>query len=128
MKKIVLTLSLCVATMAAIAQTTPIDTIRTNQVANYLDKKVVLVGKVVNFKESYKEGNKTKRVFINLDQDYPNNAIQVVLFVDATEQTPDLSGYRDKEVALSGVITDYRGKPELKINHLSQLHIISQQP
>lgn len=128
MKKIWLGTLFSVAVSCVAFAHSPADTITTSQASNYLEKHIVLVGKMISFKESFKEGNKTKRVFINIDKDYPNNPVQIVYFLDASEQTPDLNSYLNQKIAVRGKLSEYRGKLELKINELSQIQIISTKP
>lgn len=128
MKKILLSTLLSLAASFVAFAHSPADTITTSQAGNYLEKHIVLVGKMISYKESFKEGNKTKRIFINVDKDYPNNPVQIVYFLDITEQTPDLSSYLNQKISVRGKLSEYRGKLELKINELSQIQIISTKP
>jgi hypothetical protein len=58
-----------------------------------------------------------KPTFLNLDKPYPNQIFTVLIWGDSREKfgTPE-EKYRDKQVCVTGKITEYRGKPEIVVS------------
>jgi hypothetical protein len=55
------------------------DTITTKQVNQYINKEVVLKGKIVHIKD-YKTDKGDKMVFIDIDEKYPDNLISISIY------------------------------------------------
>ena len=55
------------------------DTITSKQVNQYLNKQVVLKGKIVHIKD-YQTDKGDKMVFIDIDEKYPDNLISIAIY------------------------------------------------
>ena len=94
-----------------------------DQAANYMGKKMTVCGKVVGTKYLYK--SKGQPTLLNLDKPYPNQIFTVLIwgsdrdkFIPAPETL-----YDKKNICVTGVIKDYKGKPEIIVNDQEQIKI-----
>ncbi len=62
-------------------------------------------------------------VFINLDQPYPNSPFAAVIFPSATNRFADLKSLKGRPVEITGMIKNYRDKPEVVIQNPRQLQV-----
>lgn len=93
--------------------------ISTDSVQNYLGKYVTIVAKVTGVKET------EKITYINLDGAYPNQKLTVVVFVgDRKKIKNDLKNYDGEQVKVTGNITMYKGKPQIKLESEDQIAIV----
>jgi DNA polymerase III alpha subunit len=91
------------------------DTITTQQVRQYLQKEVVLKGKIVHVKD-YTTQKGDKMVFLDMDEKYPNNRISVAIYEEIVNQIrPDIHTFLGKNVLIRGVITQYRQVPSMEL-------------
>ncbi len=60
-------------------------------------------------------GSKGKPTFINFDKRYPNQDFTVLIWNDDRPGFGNLEKYEGRQVCVHGVITLYRGKPEMVI-------------
>lgn len=66
-----------------------------------------------------------KVTFIDLGAKYPNSLLTVVIFAkdrDNFKQQPDLM-YSGKNICVTGVVKEYRGKPEIIVTSPDQIVI-----
>lgn len=120
MKKILLiTLFSCVVS-AVYSQT---DTLTTDKVANYIDKPVIVKGTVAGARR-FESGERAPLLLINLDENYPNSPLTVVLYKEVLEKaTIDEKELTGKKIVASGKISVYRGRNQLVIEKLDDLKI-----
>jgi len=52
---------------------------------------------------------------VNLDGRYPEQACTIVVRPQHAQTVGDLSGFVGKTIAVTGVVTDYKGKPQIEI-------------
>ena len=52
---------------------------------------------------------------VNLDGRYPEQACTIVVRPPHAKTVGDLSGFDGKTIAVSGTVTDYKGKPQIEI-------------
>jgi chitinase len=100
------------------------DTITTKQVNQYLNKEVVLKGRIVHIKD-HQTDQGDKMVFIDLDEKYPNNLISVAIYEGVLAQIK-LSIYDllNKQVFNKGTITKYRKVPSIELKKPEFLKLI----
>lgn len=72
----------------------------------------------------YAETSNGKPTFLNLDKPYPNPTFTVVIFGTDREKfdKPEVK-YRDKEICVTGKITEFRGGPEIVVKEPKQIRI-----
>ena len=64
-------------------------------------------------------------VFLNLNQRYPDSPLTCVIKGSDTNNFSDLKNYQDKEVEVSGRITDFQGRPEIILTGTNQIKILA---
>jgi hypothetical protein len=64
-------------------------------------------------------------VFLNLNQRYPDSPLTCVIKGSDTNNFSDLKSYQDKDVEVSGRITNYLGKPEIVLTATNQIKILA---
>lgn len=86
---------------------------------NYLNQEVIVTGRVsqVTFRPTI--------VFLNLNQRYPDSPLTCVIRGSDTNNFFDLRNYQDKNVEVSGCITNYLGKPEMVLTTTNQIKILA---
>jgi DNA/RNA endonuclease YhcR with UshA esterase domain len=72
----------------------------------------------------YVASSKGQPTFLNLDKPYPNQIFTVVIWGDNRSKfgTPE-SGYKGKNVCVTGKITAYAGLPEIVVDDPKQIRI-----
>jgi DNA polymerase III alpha subunit len=91
------------------------DTITTKQVNQYLNKEIVLKGKIVNIKD-YQTDKGDKMVFIDIDDKYPNNLISIAIYEGVLSQIkPSIYELLNKQVLIKGTITKYKKVPSIEL-------------
>jgi DNA polymerase III alpha subunit len=91
------------------------DTITSKQVNQYLNKEVVLKGKIVHIKD-YQTDKGDKMVFIDIDEKYPDNLISIAIYEEVVTQIkPSIYDYLNKQVYIKGKITKYRIIPSIEL-------------
>jgi endonuclease YncB( thermonuclease family) len=84
----------------------------------YIGKNATVEGLVVAVKKT------TKAAFLNFERPYPNQCFTAVIFASKFSQFPDVYGYKDKRVRVSGMIKEYEGKPEIILESQSQIEVV----
>lgn len=85
--------------------------------ANHLDQEVIVQGKIVN------TGKSRSLTFLNFDQDRSFTAI-VRKPCEANFPKPVQYLYRRKVIRLRGVISEFRGKPQIELCHPDQVRVL----
>ena len=96
------------------------DTILVRQAKQYLDKDVVLKGKLMGIKP-YTDRNGKEIMFLDIDTTYPNTEVGITIFPDALVELKITADYIGREIFISGFLTDYRGKPSITVQEANQL-------
>jgi|WetSurMetagenome_2_1015567.scaffolds.fasta_scaffold116802_2 hypothetical protein len=65
-----------------------------------------------------------KVAYLNFDAKFPKNTFSAVIFKDKFEIFGDLAKFKNKTVEVSGVISEYKKKPQIILNVSSQIKII----
>ena len=95
----------------------PDKTISAVEAKNYVGKFVVVQGLVVDI-------HKTENVeYLNFIEKYPDNPFEGVIFKGNFDAIGDLNAYLNKNVELTGLVSMYKGKPQIIINKKSQLKL-----
>jgi DNA/RNA endonuclease YhcR with UshA esterase domain len=97
------------------------DRINAAEAKEYIGKNVVVTGIVAEVHVS------EKLVRLNLERAFPNQPFTAVVFANRTNQFPTLTSLKDKRVEVSGIISEYRSRPEIIVNRTNQLRIVSEE-
>lgn len=91
-----------------------IDSVQSN-----LGSYVAITAKVSGVKEM------DKLTYINLDGAYPNQKLTLVVFVgDRKKFKYDLKTLEGEQIKVTGNITMYKGKPQIKIESTEQIEVV----
>lgn len=87
----------------------------------FLGQEKIVEGNVISVFKS-KRGN----LFLNLEKDYPQSCLQVVIFKeDLKKFPPDVEKlYQDRLLKISGKIKEYKGKPEIIVSDPDQIKML----
>jgi len=92
-------------------------TIKPGDAKDYIGQKVTVVGTVDQVYHS------TKAIFLDIGGKYPNNAFSAVIFSSSWNRFENINSYEGKEVEVTGIVKEYRGKPEVILNGTDQIKI-----
>jgi DNA/RNA endonuclease YhcR with UshA esterase domain len=95
-------------------------TIRPEEAEDYVDTKVTVCGEIKGTFTSNK-GN----IFLNFGAEYPNQIFSVVIYSRdaATFDNNPATLYYGKIICATGVVKNYRGKPEIEVSDKNQIQI-----
>jgi DNA/RNA endonuclease YhcR with UshA esterase domain len=65
-----------------------------------------------------------KVAYLNFDKKYPKNTFSAVIFEGKFSEVGDLSIYKNQNVEVKGIITEYKGKPQIIISSKNQISIV----
>jgi hypothetical protein len=82
-----------------------------SEAAAHVRETVTVCGKVTG--THYAAASRGKPTFINFDKPYPNQDFTVMVWDDDRAGFGDLDKYTGRQICAHGVITEYRGKPEM---------------
>lgn len=115
MKHILLLFILSVLACSCRAQT-----ISADSVANYVGKRVTVTGTVSS--EYFDQSAHGEPTFLDIDGTYPNQAFTVLIWIeDRRKFKYSLEGLKGNNIAITGVVTLYRGKPEIEVSNPKQI-------
>ena len=82
---------------------------------DHIGQQATVCGKVAS--TQYALASRGKPTFLNLDKPYPNQVFTVLIWGENREKfgTPE-ERYRDKQVCVTGKITEYRGASEIVLS------------
>lgn len=82
------------------------------------------LGKVVTVKGFVTEVYKKENVeYLNFVEKYPDNPFEGVIFKKKFDEFGDISEYNNKNVEITGLVSSFKGKPQIILNSKSQLKI-----
>ena len=110
------TLALFAAVFAALAVAQAPPNYTPEEAARHVGETATVTGTVDGFNQSGK-GN----IFLNMGGKYPNQAFTAWIPPESAAQFSNPQDYEGKTIAVSGKITLYRGKPEIKVTSPSQI-------
>jgi DNA/RNA endonuclease YhcR with UshA esterase domain len=89
---------------------------------DHIGEQTTVCGKVAGTR--YAVTTRGKPTFLNLDKPYPNPVFTVLIWGENREKfgTPE-ERYRDKQVCVTGKITEYRGGPEIVVSDPQNIEI-----
>jgi hypothetical protein len=89
---------------------------------DHIGERANICGRVASAR--YAATTRGKPTFLNLDKPYPNQVFTVLIWGENRDKfgTPE-EKYRDKEVCVTGTITQYRGEPEVVVNDPQSIEI-----
>ena len=87
---------------------------------NYLNQNVIVTDRVAQVTI------RPTIVFLNLNQRYPDSPLTCVIKGTDTNNFSDLRNYQDKDVEVSGRVTDFQGKPEIVLTATNQIKILAE--
>ena len=76
---------------------------------------------------TYAVRSRGKPTFLNLNKPYPNHVFTIVIWGSnrGKFKNPPEVFFKGKEVCVTGLITTYRGKPQIEVSEPSQIKIKS---
>lgn len=103
----------------------PQTTLSTSEVASHIGEKVTVCGKVVDAR--YASSSRGRPTFLNLDKPYPNQVFTVVIWGEDRDKFGEPEEkYRDKRICITGIISSYRGVPQIQVTDPKQIQIINE--
>jgi hypothetical protein len=77
---------------------------------------------------TYAVRTKGRPTFLNLDQPYPNQVFTIVIWGSDRNKfkNPPESFFKGKRICVTGIIKDFRGKPEIVVRSPDQMVVKSQ--
>jgi DNA/RNA endonuclease YhcR with UshA esterase domain len=120
---IILFFAFLICASASIAQQEYINPIDAHK---YIGKGKTVCGTVAS--ANYAIRSKGRPTFLNLDQPYPNQIFTVVIWGSDRNRfkNPPETFFRGKTICVTGIIKDYRGKPEIVVRSPDQITVESQ--
>ncbi len=94
---------------------TPIATISPLEADKYHGKLVTVKGFVADIYQS------EKVAYLNFVEKYPDNPFTAVIFASKFADFPDIGKYKNKNVEVSGYISQFKGKPQIILNDPKQI-------
>jgi DNA/RNA endonuclease YhcR with UshA esterase domain len=92
-----------------------------DEAVNFINKEVVLRGKVIEIYEHFSP--KSHLFFINIDKKYPENEISILIYEDVANEIKALKNLTNKIVKIKGIVTIYKEKPQIIIKKPEDLQI-----
>ena len=82
---------------------------------DHVGQQATVCGKVASAR--YAATTRGKPTFLNLDKPYPSQVFTVLIWGESREKfgSPE-EKYRDKQICVTGKITEYRGAPEIVVS------------
>lgn len=65
-----------------------------------------------------------KVAYLNFDKKYPKNTFSAVIFAEKFSEIGDLSIYKNQNVEVKGIITEYKGKPQIIVSSKNQISLV----
>lgn len=91
--------------------------LKSKQAGKYIGKNATISGYVADV---YKN---EKVAYLNFDAKFPKNTVSAVIFKDDFTKFGDLNRFKNKNVEINGVISEYNGKPQVILKKTSQVKI-----
>jgi hypothetical protein len=89
---------------------------------DHVGEKSTVCGKVVD--SHYASHTRGQPTFLNLDERYPNQIFTIVIWGNDRQKFGDPEAkYREKQVCVTGMITSYKGVPEIAAKEPSQIEV-----
>lgn len=100
------------------------DRISSADAKDHMGQTATVCGKVATTR--YLQNSAKRPTFLNFDKPYPDHTFTAVIFGDnrAKFGTPEQT-FRDKNVCVTGEITEYNGKPQMELTEPKQIRLDS---
>jgi hypothetical protein len=94
------------------AQSPQVKKLTAEEAKDHIGEQATVCGKVASTR--YATTSRGKPTFLNLDKPYPSPVFTVLIWGENREKfgNPE-EKYRDKQICVTGKITEYRGAPEI---------------
>lgn len=101
-------------------------TLSASEAASHIGEKAIVCGKVVDTR--YASSSRGRPTFLNLDRPYPNQVFTIVIWgEDRNKFGEPEEKYRDKQICVTGIISSYRGVPQIQVSDPKQIQIKEKQ-
>lgn len=98
------------------------NSISTTEAKNHVGENATVCGQVAS--THYADRSRGSPTFINLDKPYPNQVFTIVIWgSDRTKFSDPEEKYRGQHICVTGIITIYRGSPEVVAHEPSQIKV-----
>jgi hypothetical protein len=89
---------------------------------DHIGEQATVCGKVTSTR--YAATTRGKPTFLNLDKPYPSQVFTALIWGENREKfgTPE-EKYRDKQICITGKITEYRGAPEIIVSDPQSIEV-----
>jgi hypothetical protein len=91
--------------------------LKAKQTSKYIGKNAIVTGYIADV---YKN---EKVAYLNFDGKFPKNTCAAVIFKDDFAKFGDVNRFKNKNVEVSGIISEYNGKPQIILKSTSQVKI-----
>ena len=101
-----------------------IESIRADEASNHIGEIKSVYGVVVS--TNYNEEATNSPIFLNLDKAYPEHIFTVFIVSssrDSFDCLPEVF-YLNKKISVTGIISEFKGNPEIVVNSPSQIKLI----
>jgi DNA/RNA endonuclease YhcR with UshA esterase domain len=107
---------------SANAQTPQAKKLSATEAKEHIGEQATVCGKVASTR--YAVTTRGKPTFLNLDKPYPNQIFTALIWGENREKfgTPE-EQFRDKQVCVTGKVTQYRGAPEIVVSDPRSIEI-----
>lgn len=97
-------------------------TLTAAEAKNHIGEQNTVCGKVASTR--YAATTRGKPTFLNLDKPYPSQVFTILIWGENREKfgTPE-EKYREKQVCVTGKITEYRGAPEIVVTDPQSIEV-----
>jgi hypothetical protein len=104
------------------AQNLQVKKLAAAEAKDHIGQQSTVCGKVASTR--YAAMSRGKPTFLNLDKPYPSQVFTILIWGGNREKfgTPE-EKYRDKQVCVTGKITEYRGAPEIVVTEPQSIEI-----
>lgn len=99
------------------------DFIKPTEAEAHVGKQRTVCGQVAS--TTFAMQSRGQPTFLNLDQPYPNHIFTVVIWEQNRPkfQTPPEKLYRGRQICVTGLISTYRGVPQIVVDEPSQISL-----
>jgi DNA/RNA endonuclease YhcR with UshA esterase domain len=66
-----------------------------------------------------------KVAYLNFDGKYPKNTGSVTIFASKFDEFGDMMKYKNKNVEVTGYVSEYQGKPQIIVNSQDQIKVLN---
>ena len=115
-------LSFCVLVILGSRVQSQVKKLTVAEAKDHIGEQATVCGKVASSR--YAATTRGNPIFLNLDKPYPNQVFTVLIWGENREKfgTPE-EKYRDKQVCVTGKITEYRGAPEIVVSDPQSIEV-----